>query len=198
MSGIVGGTGSKSGVLGQTGSGWIKLWRKEITSDSGADTLNIPDDVTAAGTVFTNKFDRYMITVSHFSTIGQTDAKFNQIIDGSVISASVRRTVYYMYSDSGSVAVNNSNGAAHVPFTQGIGDDQGKGCDVTFWGDLPWAGREKRIWFRSCGYTGIENRLSGLEGDMGSNNTGVLTGIRLTADNNIDHCLATIYGLSKH
>ena len=36
MSGVIGGTGSKSGVLGQTGSGWIKVWGKEITSDSGS------------------------------------------------------------------------------------------------------------------------------------------------------------------
>ena len=199
MSGIIGGTGSKSGVLGQTGSGWIKVWGKEITSDSGSSSLNVASTVTTAGTVFTNRFDRYMIVISHFSCTASTDPSFYQYIDGSKVTSSVRRCQMYNYSNtSDDPAVNNSDSVVAVPFCMQTGDDAGKGCDVEMYVDRPWSGHEKRIWGRSSGYTGVENRLISTFFDAGSNSTGVFTGLELVGGSNIDHAIIGVYGLSRH
>ena len=198
MSGKIGGAGLKSGVVGQTGNGWIKLWGMETSGNTwGSTYVNVSSDISTAGTLFTPRFDLFRITISHFSMNGSGGTNIQQYINGSVVSSGVRRCVQYSDSNSNE-ASDNSDSTSGITLSTSIGVDATKGADGVIYVHRPWDDREKKIYGRMTSYQSSENRLNTTFTSGGSNNTGKLTGLKLfSASNNINYAYITLHGLSK-
>jgi hypothetical protein len=197
MSGIIGGNGSKSGIVGQTGNGWIKLWGMETSGNTwGATYVDVSSTVTTAGTHFTPRFDLFRITISHFSTASAGGSNIQQYINGSLVTSGVRRCVQYSTSNSSELS-DNSDSTSGITLSTNIGVDATKGADGVIYVHRPWDDREKKIYGRMTSYQNVENRLNTTFTSGGNNNTGVLTGLKLYASSNINYAYITLHGLSK-
>jgi len=195
MSGFIGRTGSKSGVIGKMGEGWIKLGEKNITSDSGSEYVTFGDPYLSD-----TYFNTFMITWTALRThyAGSEQVVLQPYLDGTIATDTLQRGTHHWNSDS-SHGVNSSDSTGGAMVAQSIGRETDQGNNGYLTVDRPWDDAICKVLMgRSVAHQDASDRTINTDFTLGKKDgTAKWTAFRwwCTSTTSVKYGLWKIYGL---